>query len=137
MADESQRDSADCPFCRVDPARVFLATATVLGLWDAYPASPGHALLIPRRHVATWFEASEAERLALAAAITDVRAVIEARCRDRGEPLPDGYNVGFNAGEAAGQTVFHAHVHVIPRYRGDSPSPRGGVRAVIPGRAAY
>jgi diadenosine tetraphosphate (Ap4A) HIT family hydrolase len=137
MVDELQRGSVACPFCQIDPARLFLATDSLVGLWDAFPVSPGHALLVPRRHVATWFDASEAEQLALAAAVGEARALIEARCRDRGEPLPDGYNVGFNAGEAAGQTVFHAHVHVIPRYRGDNPSPRGGVRAVVPGKAGY
>jgi diadenosine tetraphosphate (Ap4A) HIT family hydrolase len=137
MDPKSTEASVTCPFCQVDPQRVFLATAYVLGIWDAFPVSPGHALLIPRRHVATWFEASAAERQALAAAISDAQSMIEARARSQGESLPDGYNVGFNAGEAAGQTVFHAHVHVIPRYRGDSPSPRGGVRAVIPGKAAY
>jgi diadenosine tetraphosphate (Ap4A) HIT family hydrolase len=136
MVDEPQWGST-CPFCRVEPARVFLATDMIVGLWDAFPVSPGHALLVPRRHVATWFEANQAEQLALASAIGEARALIEARCSDRGDPLPDGYNVGFNAGEAAGQTVFHAHVHVIPRYRGDDPSPRGGVRAVVPGKGGY
>jgi diadenosine tetraphosphate (Ap4A) HIT family hydrolase len=137
MTDEASTDRTPCPFCQIDPVRVFLATESVLGIWDAFPVSPGHALLIPRRHVATWFDASEAERAALATAVADARSLIEARVRERGEAIPDGYNVGFNAGEAAGQTVFHAHVHVIPRYRGDSPSPRGGVRAVIPGKAGY
>jgi diadenosine tetraphosphate (Ap4A) HIT family hydrolase len=137
MVDESHPGDAACPFCQIDGARVFLATDAVLGIWDAFPVSPGHALLIPRRHVATWFEASPAERQALAAAISDAQLIIEARARSQGELPPDGYNVGFNAGEAAGQTVFHAHVHIIPRYRGDSPSPRGGVRAVIPGKAGY
>jgi diadenosine tetraphosphate (Ap4A) HIT family hydrolase len=137
MTDESPPDGTLCPFCQIDPARVFLATESVLGIWDAFPVSPGHALLIPRRHVTTWFDASEAERAALAAAVAEARSLIETRARERGVGIPDGYNVGFNAGEAAGQTVFHAHVHVIPRYRGDSPSPRGGVRAVIPGKAGY
>ena len=122
---------SDCPFCTVQPDRIFLHNALVLGFWDAFPVSPGHALLITRRHVPSWFEATADEQLGLGAAIRDARREIESRYR------PDGYNVGFNAGEAAGQTVFHLHVHVIPRYRGDAPEPRGGVRGVIPGKAVY
>jgi len=132
-----KQTAPDCPFCQPDAGRIFLAEEQVIGIWDAFPVSPGHCLLIPRRHVATWFEATPAEQRALADVVAKAKAAIERRATDRCEPLPDGYNVGFNAGEAAGQTVLHAHVHVIPRYRGDSPSPRGGVRAVVAGRAAY
>lgn len=121
----------DCPFCTVQPERVFFHDALVLGFWDGYPVSPGHALLVPRRHVATWFDATDEEQVALGGAIREAKREIERRHR------PDGYNVGFNAGAAAGQTVFHLHVHVIPRFQGDSPDPRGGVRGVIPGKAAY
>lgn len=120
-----------CPFCSPPPTRVLLETPEVLALWDAYPVSPGHALIVPRRHVATWFDATDAERVALAAATELVKAEIEKHHR------PDGYNIGINVGEAAGQTVFHLHVHVIPRYRGDVPEPRGGVRGVIPSRRDY
>jgi diadenosine tetraphosphate (Ap4A) HIT family hydrolase len=121
----------DCPFCTIPEDRIFFHDALVLGLWDAYPVSPGHALLVPRRHVATWFDATDEEKLALGAAIDEAKREIEMRCR------PDGYNVGFNAGEVAGQTVFHLHIHVIPRYAGDVADPRGGIRGVITGRAAY
>jgi diadenosine tetraphosphate (Ap4A) HIT family hydrolase len=110
---------------------VFLRTDQVLGLWDAFPASPGHALLIPRRHVPTWFEATHAEQGALIAALNDAKALIEQRHH------PDGYNIGINCGAAAGQTVFHLHVHLIPRYGGDVADPRGGVRHVIAGKANY
>jgi len=120
-----------CPFCTPNPDRVFLESEHVLGLWDGFPVSPGHALLITRRHVATWFDATLAEQQALTAAIAEAKRLIEAAHR------PDGYNVGFNAGAVAGQTVFHLHVHVIPRYKGDVLDPRGGVRGVIPGKAAY
>jgi len=132
-----KQSAADCPFCQPDSGRIFLAGEQVIGIWDAFPVSPGHALLIPRRHVATWFAATPVEQRALADAIGEAKRAIEQMATDCGEPLPDGYNVGFNAGEAAGQTVFHAHVHVIPRYRGDNDAPKGGVRAVIPGKAAY
>jgi len=120
-----------CPFCPPPSDRLLLETPHVLALWDAHPVSPGHALIIPRRHVADWFSASPEERAALTAAIDDVRRHIDAIHH------PDGYNIGINVGEAAGQTVFHLHVHVIPRYRGDVANPRGGVRGVIPSRADY
>ncbi len=127
----------NCPFCAADPGRIFLETDLVLGLWDGFPVSLGHALLIPRRHVADWFQATAEEQVALTSAIERARELIEERANREGRPRPDGYNVGFNAGVAAGQTVFHLHVHVIPRYAGDSADPRGGIRAVIPGKAAY
>lgn len=129
--------SPDCPFCAPDPGRVFLQGELVLGLWDAFPVSPGHALLIPRRHVTDWFEAAPGEQAALTTAIADARALIDDRAAREHRPKPDGYNIGFNAGAAAGQTVFHLHIHVIPRYAGDTANPRGGIRAVIPGKAAY
>jgi ATP adenylyltransferase len=120
-----------CPFCTPSADMTFLETEHVVGLWDRYPVSPGHALLVPRRHVADWFSATAAERSALAAATEDARREIERIHR------PDGYNVGINVGEAGGQSVFHLHVHVIPRYRGDVANPRGGVRGVIPWRSDY
>lgn len=120
-----------CPFCTPDPARVFLEAPLVLALWDAFPVSPGHALIVPRRHVAGWFDATPEEQAALTATIAAVRETIE--CAHR----PDGYNLGVNVGAAAGQTVFHLHLHVIPRYLGDVPDPRGGVRHVVPSKAKY
>jgi diadenosine tetraphosphate (Ap4A) HIT family hydrolase len=126
-----------CPFCTLQPDRIFLETDLILGLWDGFPVSPGHALLVPRRHVADWFEASPSEHAALTTAIAQARAAIEAQASRQGRPKPDGYNVGFNAGAAAGQTIFHLHVHVIPRYAGDTENPRGGIRGVIPGKAAW
>lgn len=87
---------AACPFCGVEPERVFLADDAVLAFWDLFPASPGHALIVPRRHVVTWFEATPAEQQALALAVGAVCRAVEQRARDRGDALPDGYNVGFN-----------------------------------------
>jgi diadenosine tetraphosphate (Ap4A) HIT family hydrolase len=87
--------------------------------------------VIPRRHVASWFDATSDERSALLALVDDVRAALE------GENAPAGYNIGINVGEAAGQTVMHLHVHVIPRFAGDVDDPAGGVRFVIPGRGNY
>jgi len=120
-----------CPFCPPPSLRVFHESSLLLALWDAIPLSPGHAILIPRRHNETWFDATDEEQHALTSAIALARAEIEKRHH------PDGFNVGMNLGTAAGQTVAHLHLHVIPRYAGDAPDPRGGVRWVVPGRADY
>ena len=120
-----------CPFCRPRADQIFHVGDTVLGLWDAFPASEGHALLVTKRHVPTWWDASADERAELMAAVDVARDQIERRHH------PHGYNIGVNVGEAAGQTVFHLHVHVIPRYRGDVPDPRGGVRLAIPAKGNY
>ena len=123
--------SEDCPFCRPEVDRLFHLGQSVLGLWDSYPVSPGHALLIPKRHIASWFDATEEEQSELFGAIKVARSAIE---QAHG---PDGFNVGVNIGAAAGQTVPHLHVHVIPRYSGDMADPRGGVRGVIPQMQNY
>ena len=122
-----------CPFCAPEATRLFHVGSLTLGLWDGFPVGPGHALLIPKRHIASWFEASSEERAELFDSIEIARAVIE---REH-DPKPDGFNIGINVGAAAGQTVGHLHVHVIPRYVGDTPDPRGGVRHVIPERGNY
>ncbi len=121
----------ECPFCNPAEDRVFFRGDQALGLWDAFPVSPGHALLIPRRHIPTWFDATTAEHAALVNAIGAAKSAIDKSHR------PDGYNIGINCGVAAGQTVFHLHVHLIPRYRGDVGDPRGGVRHVIADKANY
>jgi diadenosine tetraphosphate (Ap4A) HIT family hydrolase len=100
---------------------------------DGFPVSRGHTLVVPKRVVATWFDATAEEQRAILALIGEVKALQELQLL----PPPDGWNVGFNAGAAAGQTVPHLHVHVIPRWHGDVPDPRGGVRHVIPGRGNY
>lgn len=120
-----------CPFCDPDPDKVFLETELVLGLWDRYPVSPGHALLVPHRHVADWFQADPATQFALISALPMAR---EAIVRHHS---PDGFNIGINSGESAGQTIFHLHVHLIPRYKGDEDDPRGGIRRLFPSRARY
>lgn len=120
-----------CPFCQVADESIFYVSPLVIGLWDAFPVSPGHALLVPRRHVADWFEATPEEQAALTGAIAEAKRIIVEQYR------PDGWNVGMNIGAAAGQTVFHLHIHVIPRYAGDVGNPRGGIRAVIRAKAGY
>jgi diadenosine tetraphosphate (Ap4A) HIT family hydrolase len=121
-------ETAACPFCRISADERFYDGPLVFGIWDSHPVSPGHALLIPKRHVASLFDASPEEKAELLAALDAARAEIERT------HAPDGYNIGINVGAAAGQTVFHLHVHVIPRYTGDAANPRGGVRHVLSGR---
>jgi diadenosine tetraphosphate (Ap4A) HIT family hydrolase len=120
-----------CPFCDPLEARVFVEGTLAIALWDGYPVSPGHALIIPRRHTPSWFDATESERSALLTLLDSAKVVIDQRHR------PDGYNIGVNVGAAAGQTVFHLHIHLIPRFAGDVADPRGGVRHVIPAKANY
>jgi diadenosine tetraphosphate (Ap4A) HIT family hydrolase len=110
---------------------VILQNDLAYARFDRYPVTPGHLLLIPRRHVASYFDCTEEEMRALWALVEAGRRVLIARY------APDGFNVGINVGEAAGQTVMHVHVHLIPRYQGDVPNPRGGVRGVIPERQSY
>jgi superfamily II DNA or RNA helicase/HKD family nuclease len=123
--------TADCPFCRPAADRLFYLGQQVLGLWDSFPVSPGHALLVPKRHFASWFEATVEEQRELIEAIRIARTAIEQAHQ------PDGFNLGVNVGAAAGQTVPHLHIHVIPRYAGDMQDPRGGVRGVIPRMQNY
>jgi superfamily II DNA or RNA helicase/diadenosine tetraphosphate (Ap4A) HIT family hydrolase len=120
-----------CPFCTPPADRIFFAGRLTLGLWDNFPVNPGHALLVLKRHVASWFDATTEEQAELLSGIAVAQREIERDHR------PDGYNVGINIGSVAGQTVFHVHVHVIPRYAGDARDPRGGVRSVVPGKANY
>lgn len=103
----------------------------MLVLADAFLVSEGHTLVVPRAHVASLFDLRPDVLARIWAAVSDVRTELAARYS------PDDFNIGLNDGRAAGQTVAHAHVHVIPRYQGDVPDPRGGVRWVVPTHAAY
>jgi superfamily II DNA or RNA helicase/diadenosine tetraphosphate (Ap4A) HIT family hydrolase len=120
------------PFLKVPESEWVASNAWAFAIRDQYPVSPEHTLVIPRRLVATWFEATPEEQRALFELVDEVKRGLDASARP-----PDGYNIGINVGAAAGQTVFHLHVHVIPRYRGDMADPRGGVRHVIPGKGNY
>jgi diadenosine tetraphosphate (Ap4A) HIT family hydrolase len=108
-----------------------LETEFCLAIRDAYPVSPGHTLIVPRRHAASFFDITDDERTDLINLLLLVRKSLE---REFG---PAGYNIGINDGLAAGQTVPHLHIHLIPRYPGDREDPRGGVRWVLPDKAAY
>ena len=120
-----------CPFCTLPPDRLLATRATAIAIRDAFPVSPGHTLIIPKRHVASFFDITDAERADLLALLSSARDDLDR------EFQPSGYNIGINDGAAAGQTVPHLHIHLIPRYAGDQPDPRGGVRWVIPDKAAY
>jgi diadenosine tetraphosphate (Ap4A) HIT family hydrolase len=122
----------DCIFCRAENGSERLAANDLAVAFPAgFPVSRGHALIVPRRHEPDFFALSPAEQAAVVGLVNPVRAVLDERY------LPDAYNLGVNAGKAAGQTILHAHLHVIPRYAGDVAEPRGGVRWVLPETARY
>src|SRR5262245_33358731 len=118
-------------FVGVPPSEWVAENALAFAFRDRHPVSRGHTLVVTRRVVADWFAASAEERAAVLELVDVVKRGLDEELR------PDGYNVGWNAGAAAGQTVMHLHVHVIPRFRGDMDDPRGGVRHVIPSRGNY
>jgi diadenosine tetraphosphate (Ap4A) HIT family hydrolase len=119
----------DSPF--LDPSRWIASNDLAAAVRDRYPVSPGHTLIVPRRPAPTIFDCTEEELAAIWLLLTECKWSLDREFR------PDGYNAGINCGADAGQTIFHAHVHLIPRYRGDHPSPRGGVRHIIPGKGDY
>ena len=124
-------DPNRCTFCNLPESRFVFSSEYGFVIRDAYPISPGHALVIPRRHVGSLFELPLSEQAELLALLDKARTELEGSCR------PDGYNIGINDGPAAGQTVPHLHIHLIPRYRGDKADPRGGVRWLFPEKADY
>ncbi|MDA8107732.1 MAG: HIT family protein [Betaproteobacteria bacterium] len=119
-----------CIFCRPD-REILAQNERAIAVFDKFPVSPGHALVLPRRHVASIWELEPEEYAQCFALVRALKPLLDARFR------PEGYNIGVNQGEVAGQSVWHAHVHVIPRYRGDNPDPLGGVRNVIPRKGRY
>jgi diadenosine tetraphosphate (Ap4A) HIT family hydrolase len=123
--------STPCPFCTLAEDRILASNDLAIATPDGFPVSPGHTLIIPKRHVASWFDTTPEEQLAVIALLGEMKQHLDA------ERSPAGYNIGINDGPAAGQTVRHLHLHLIPRYDGDTEDPRGGVRWVFPHRAAY
>jgi diadenosine tetraphosphate (Ap4A) HIT family hydrolase len=120
-----------CPFCSISPDRIIMENDYAVVIRDGFPVSEGHTLVIPKRHVSSWFETHAIEKAAILQAMDEVKEQLDK------DHTPDGYNVGINDGEAAGQTVLHLHIHLIPRYKGDSDDPRGGVRWIMPDKAKY
>lgn len=130
-AGDAPGDGHGCPLCVVNDDLVYFRGEHAVVLWDPMPVSRGHTLIVTRRHVASWFDATSEEQRELYRCIAVARAVIDVRHG------PDGYTVGFEIGQAAGQAVPHLHMHVIPRYDGDVPNPLGGIRWVVSRRGAY
>lgn len=122
---------AFCPFCCLPTARVRVRNDLSIGFRDAFPVSQGHTLVIPRRHVPSLFDTTAEERIAMFELLEEAKEQLQS------EYAPAGYNIGINDGAAAGQTVGHLHIHLIPRYPGDRADPRGGIRWVIPEKADY
>jgi diadenosine tetraphosphate (Ap4A) HIT family hydrolase len=122
---------ASSPFHPVAPERLILQTDRCLAFLDKYPVSEGHTLVVPLRLVASLYELDERTQAEIWHAVSRVRLILVERFH------PAGFNIGVNDGQAAGQTVAHAHVHIIPRYSGDVPDPRGGIRWVQPDKAKY
>jgi len=120
-----------CPFCELVPDRILFSSPQGVVYRDGFPVSPGHTLIIPRRHVASFFEIDAQEREALLGLLEAAKRRLDT------EWHPAGYNIGINDGAAAGQTVPHLHIHLIPRYEKDCRDPRGGVRWVLPNTADY
>lgn len=131
-----------CPFCHPVESKVLLANTHALAIPDGFPIAPGHTLIIPKRHIASCFEATREEQTALLDLLAEVRERLSNPpqppfAKGGSLPLPDGFNIGINDGAAAGQTVMHLHIHLIPRYAGDTADPRGGVRWIFPDKAVY
>ena len=121
-----------CLFCEfLKNKKIAAENDLAFAIFDGFPVNPGHVLVIPKRHVANYFELTSAEVLAINGLLNKMKAEVEAKFH------PDGYNIGVNVGADAGQSIFHVHVHLIPRYKGDVESPRGGVRGVIPSKRSY
>lgn len=122
-----------CPLCKeVEAGGGLIVDAdTAVSLLDKHPVSPGHCLILPRRHIDSVWELSREDVTALYEVMAETQHIVKSKFE------PDGYNIGVNAGEAAGQTVDHLHIHLIPRYLGDDVDPRGGIRWILPERAMH
>ena len=122
-----------CLFCDriASNSDILFENEFVVAIADGYPVSKGHLLIIPKRHIETYFEATKAEKCAID------QAIMTLKHRTDNLYQPDGYNIGINNGLASGQSIMHLHVHLIPRYHGDCKNPRGGVRGVITEKQSY
>jgi diadenosine tetraphosphate (Ap4A) HIT family hydrolase len=124
-----QDKPGQCLFCREQ--KIVLENELAYVTRDSYPVTQGHTLVIPRRHVPSLFNLTTEERLAMFELLDGAKRELDGRYQ------PDGYNIGINDGAAAGQSIMHLHIHVMPRYKGDKADPRGGVRWILPEKAAY
>ena len=129
---ETSRSSMPCIFCSMTEDRLVAENALAYAIYDKYPVTDGHLLVIPERHADDYFGLTTDEVLACDALVRELQTDIQ-----NNDPTVEGFNIGMNAGKAAGQTVFHCHIHVIPRRIGDVDDPRGGVRHVVPAKGKY
>ena len=123
-------ENKPCPFCNVE-REIILESEMSFAIYDGFPVNEGHALIIPKRHTANYFDLSLEEQKDCIELLNRVKGIVQAKYN------PAGFNVGININEAAGQTVPHVHIHLIPRYEDDVEEPRGGVRGVVPGKKNY
>ena len=124
-----------CLFCDVqtiDRERIIAENSLVYAIRDGFPVTEGHTLFIPKRHTLDYVSLAQEEVLAINQLIDSHRLLLQKE-----DPTIDGFNIGMNCGETAGQTIFHCHVHLIPRRKGDVENPRGGVRHIIAGKGFY
>jgi ATP adenylyltransferase len=131
LASYKHRQS-DCLFCEIPKDRIILENELAYAIRDEFPVTPLHSLVIPKRHVETFFDLYHPERNAIFQLVDQIKADIE-----KSDASVSGFNIGMNSGQSAGQTIFHCHVHLIPRRDGDMPDPKGGVRGVIPEKQKY
>jgi diadenosine tetraphosphate (Ap4A) HIT family hydrolase len=123
-------ENKPCPFCNLEREKI-LESELSFAIYDGFPVNEGHLLIIPKRHTANYFDLSLEEQKDCIELLNRVKLIVQAKYN------PAGFNVGININEAAGQTVSHVHIHLIPRYEGDVEETRGGVRGVIPERRNY
>ena len=126
------RQEKDCLFCHIPQKRILDENELAFGIRDAFPVTPGHCLIIPKRHTPSYFGLFRSELSACDYLLKDLRLQIM-----KSDSSVSGFNIGMNSGEDAGQTIFHCHIHLIPRRKGDVAEPRGGVRHMIPGKGSY
>ncbi len=127
-----RKENPTCPFCNPDSEReLIVESATAFAMFDKFPVSNGHALIIPKKHCADYFDLTFREQSACMFMLNTVKEIVKKKFN------PDGFNIGVNVNKAAGQTISHVHIHLIPRYSGDVKEPRGGVRGVIPEKKNY
>lgn len=124
-------EKMDCIFCNIDKDRIIIENETAYAIYDGFPVNEGHMLIIPKKHVSSYFDIKSSDKESLWKLVDECKVFLDEQFK------PDGYNIGINCGHAAGQTVMHLHIHLIPRYNGDIENPKGGVRGVIPNKRIY
>jgi diadenosine tetraphosphate (Ap4A) HIT family hydrolase len=126
------KEFCDCPFCKPNIDReAILEYAATYSMYDKFPVTKGHTLIIPKRHCANYFELTFKEQTSCWRMVNELKIILTEKYH------PNGFNIGINANEAAGQTIPHVHIHLIPRYIGDVIEPEGGIRGVIPDKKKY